>query len=148
MEKKLNDHLTTEELEKCCKRQWSKLKASAKRRQIGFTLDFEETCDLILSPCAYCGSDGSNELSYNGMQMRYNGIDRIDSAKPYEAGNVVSCCSFCNALKGSMPISDWLGFLKAVKLSGVYSVYKKSNRDLWQLTPNPDFYTKTYKSRF
>lgn len=72
---------------------YSLMKYYAKRRKIPFSLSFEEFAELRTGPCAYCGSP---------LDAFGHGIDRMDSAKGYESGNVVACCGVCNSVKGAL----------------------------------------------
>lgn len=93
------------------RRLFSKAKASAKNRNLSFSLDLDTYSKLTESPCAYCGSKGSNELTYLGMKWRWNGLDRIDNDFGYEVDNVLPCCSFCNSIRGPMKFETWVDFL-------------------------------------
>ena len=81
-------------------------------------LSFDEFSKLILEPCSYCGEIGSNterdHMDTSDYVLHYNGIDRIDSSKPYTIDNVVPCCLHCNKAKNSMTIDEfrnWAGRL-------------------------------------
>ena len=100
--------------ERCIRRLWSKHKASCRSRGIETELSVNQYQALILGPCSYCGAVDSNELEYAGITFPYNGIDRIQSSDSYRLYNVVTCCLFCNSLKGSMSWSTWTSFLNAV----------------------------------
>ena len=67
----------------------SAIKSGAKRRNIPCNLSDEQIATIISKPCIYCGEQCSN------------GIDRIDSMKGYEEGNVVPCCIICNKMKNN-----------------------------------------------
>ena len=55
--------------------------------------------------CHYCGIPESN-LRAVGMKSQIQrdvktmGVDRVDSSRGYEAGNLVPCCFVCNQVKG------------------------------------------------
>jgi hypothetical protein len=66
---------------------------SARNRNIPVTLGKEEYAEIISHPCFYCNSP----LANGG-----HGLDRIDSAMGYVAGNVRPCCTICNLSK-----NDW-----------------------------------------
>jgi|SRR5215469_7582028 len=88
----------------------------AQRRGYGFSLDFDEFMRLTQLPCAYCGGLPSNCKSNgecNGSFI-YNGIDRIDSAQGYIAGNMNPCCRICNRAKSDLPMSEWIKWLERV----------------------------------
>jgi hypothetical protein len=69
------------------------------------TLTEEEIRSLSSSNCYYCDSPPSSvcRASTKGRDAwgdyYYNGIDRMDNAKGYIAGNVVPCCGICNRAK-------------------------------------------------
>lgn len=73
-------------------------KNRAKRKGYGFSISRERFIELIQKPCFYDNVEKSN--NYKGY--RYNGIDRVDSSKGYEEGNVVPCCKKCNTAKNNM----------------------------------------------
>lgn len=76
------------------KSKWVSLK-----RKISWSLTKEEYSKYLELPCYYC----RNKL---GQQVTYGcGLDRIDSSRGYEPGNIVSCCWQCNTIK-----SDILSF--------------------------------------
>jgi hypothetical protein len=70
-------------------------KHSAKRRNIIFLITYEEWYIEILKPCYYC-----NNVLKNPNENAGFAIDRIDSTKGYINNNIVSCCGFCNLVKG------------------------------------------------
>jgi hypothetical protein len=55
--------------------------------------------------CHYCGID-EPDVRRVGMKsqvqrdMSVMGVDRLDSSKGYEEGNLVPCCFVCNQIKG------------------------------------------------
>jgi hypothetical protein len=86
------------------------------------SLEFkEEFRRLTKQNCFHCGRE-PYQLSYKnvkGMTPKgienskyiYNGLDRIDSDKGYEFGNVVTCCGKCNKSKlddTEKEHNDWL----------------------------------------
>lgn len=89
-------------------------KKSASSRGHVFDLPPEIFFQLVSADCAYCG--GPPDLvrkpnkHVNG-EFVYTGIDRVENAKGYIPGNVVSCCWVCNRAKGGMTsaqFSSWL----------------------------------------
>jgi hypothetical protein len=80
----------------------NKYKRSASDRGIFWDDSMTESLciELFMSICYYCGVKSEHTL---------NGIDRMDSQKPYEASNCVSCCKICNFAKGCL---DPYTFLK------------------------------------
>lgn len=70
----------------------------------------EDFKNLINANCHYCNSTPSNKLIHPHIKneiLLYNGIDRIDSSKGYEFGNVLSCCAICNYAKNDYSIEEF-----------------------------------------
>lgn len=70
----------------------SKNKAT-KRRELTWTLSFEEYSNLVSLPCYYC------DYKLGTRVTRSCGLDRLNSEIGYETNNVVSCCMICNTIK-------------------------------------------------
>jgi 5-methylcytosine-specific restriction endonuclease McrA len=80
----------------------------ANRRGHSFDLTTERFEALIQQECHYCGNPAGNAISRHGLELHYNGIDRLDSAKGYVEGNVVPCCGHCNKAKLNLSHDDFL----------------------------------------
>jgi len=89
----------------------------AKRFNRVFEISFEDFCRLTQLPCHYCGSPpatvSANSKFVNG-QWTYNGLDRIDNAKPYTMENVVPCCATCNRAKLNLTVEEFLARIKSI----------------------------------
>lgn len=72
------------------------IKSNAKGRGYDFNLTEEQVEYLINRPCFYCGQNHSD------------GIDRIDSTKPYTIDNCVPCCFICNRMKNKYSLELFL----------------------------------------
>jgi hypothetical protein len=77
-------------------------------------------------PCTYCGKEPSNvfyvkyrtkgQLSrVPGMEIRYSGLDRVDSSKGYVHGNVVPCCGECNLLKNDGTLDEFFAHVERIQ---------------------------------
>jgi hypothetical protein len=95
--------------------------SSAKSKGVSFELTEEIFSKLVTSSCDYCGRQPERTLSPSRMRknathatFRWNGIDRIDSAKGYVEGNVVPCCKPCNELKSDKPRDEFLRLIEAI----------------------------------
>ena len=74
--------------------------------------------------CFYCGEHPQSSLKdvnkvyrnklVSNTQIKFNGIDRIDSQKGYIKGNVVSCCKKCNTAKNTMTTEEFKQWIKKV----------------------------------
>ena len=102
-----------------------RLKKDAIYRGKSWSLTEEQVKTLITSNCNYCGSEPFNvchPLKHQGLSQARteeaalvrNGIDRLDSSKGYEEGNVVSCCAVCNNAKSTMSTEDFKNWIKKV----------------------------------
>jgi len=88
-------------------RQWYKthvntrldsIKRSAQTRGIEWNLEDEQAKLMMTTECIYC--------NHIDLEVRVNGIDRLDSSKSYTMENCRPCCKNCNYMKGSLdPIS-------------------------------------------
>lgn len=104
---------------------------NAKRRKLDWSLSKATFISLIFGNCVWCGCSPFERynvaVSKNGYSQTkhqtkrvtegwiyFNGIDRIDSSKGYEDGNVQSCCKFCNYAKNDRTDNEfkiWLALL-------------------------------------
>ena len=67
---------------------------SAKQRGIVWSLPASNVPTILSELCTYCGGDGGT-------------LNRFDSTRGYEPGNVVPCCVTCNTWKGSLSVVDF-----------------------------------------
>lgn len=109
-------------------RLFDEYKSNAHKRNHEFKLSFEEFDDLISGNCIYCGNEPvENKRFYNRSyksqpQLKYNGIDRIDSNNGYTLNNTASCCSVCNLMKNILSKEDFLNHI-----SKIYQFNSKSS---------------------
>lgn len=93
----------------------------AAKRGKAFQINVSYFAKLIAQPCAYCGADRAGcytQKQYAVKELRYNGVDRVDSFGDYTEDNTIACCGKCNAAKTDMALnvflsSDWLKMRKA-----------------------------------
>lgn len=76
------------------------IKAGASGRGVEWALDDDFALALIGSPCFYSG--------VHEPDVHATGIDRVDSASGYVAGNVVPCNGFVNLMKGGMDVWEFV----------------------------------------
>lgn len=69
------------------------LKRAAQVRGIEWQLTDDEAKKMLVSPCVYC--------KHLDLEIRVNGIDRLDSNVCYTAENCRPCCKDCNYMKGT-----------------------------------------------
>lgn len=81
-------------------------KSRAKRKNIEFSLTYDQFLKFTSDKCYYCGITPNQKIRQEFVTV-YNGIDRIDSSKGYSIVNCVTACTFCNIAKGSMSVEDF-----------------------------------------
>ena len=94
---------------------FSHYKHGAKNRNFEFKLDKQQFSNFLFQPCYYCGIDAFATYIIKGIlgdrDVKYNGIDRLDSSKGYTTDNCISCCKICNVAKSDLTIqefNEWL----------------------------------------
>jgi len=102
------------------KRLFRRYASDAKRRDLSFSLTFDEFMELTKSNCTYCDRKPSSVQKADGGNgdYIYNGIDRIISNLGYKLENCLSCCSVCNLMKGSMNRGDFMNQIKKIYKHG------------------------------
>lgn len=103
------------------------VKFAAEKRGIEWNLSDEEAKTMMTTACIYC--------KHIDLEVRVNGIDRLDSNKSYTAENCRACCKNCNYMKGTY---DPRTFIQLAKKIGECDVefpdvpecddHKKTNR--------------------
>jgi hypothetical protein len=93
------------------------------KRSVGWPYALTDLQFELLShaECFYCGIPPSSEFRSHvrfGPKKHccnkcpgcfyYHGLDRVDSSRGYEVGNVVPCCRLCNTAKMDMSVTDFL----------------------------------------
>ena len=71
------------------------MSAAERGKPVSITRD--EFNELAGKPCFYCNEP-----------MERLSLDRINSLRGYERGNVVPCCFLCNSMKSTMTIPEFL----------------------------------------
>jgi hypothetical protein len=93
-------------------------KSAALRRKYDFELTLEQFKEIILKPCHYCGLENSlqdnNRLKHVKEEFLHNGVDRVDNKIGYVSDNCVPCCKICNNSKSTLPLNEWLEWIKRV----------------------------------
>lgn len=79
------------------------------RRGVVNALSIEEYARLTTETCCYCGRPPFNKTKLRaGVNIIYNGVDRINNAKAYQLGNVVACCKDCNSMKSKLGADEFI----------------------------------------
>lgn len=85
------------------------------KKGIPFGLSEEHYKHLIHQLCFYCGNP---PRKYSDGSI-VNGIDRIDSNKGYERDNVITCCTTCNMMKGTLGYKEFREHIDKLHSAGV-----------------------------
>lgn len=96
---------------------FNNLKSSCKRINRVCSISLKRAIDLYSSNCYYCNSAPSNVYkspNLSALNLKYSGIDRIDSTKGYTDKNTVACCFNCNRAKSDLSQQDFLNLIKNI----------------------------------
>lgn len=95
---------------------YSSYKYGAKKRGLFFSLSKDTFKKITGTNCYYCDAPPRvvNPGKRNYGDYFGNGIDRIDSTKGYEEGNVVSCCTACNTAKMSQTQEEFFDMVRKI----------------------------------
>lgn len=110
---------------------WSDLLKKHDRRGWDCHLTLPQIKAVMKVPCSYCGKEPSNihRLRYKvdgkyrrgvdpSMEVRWSGLDRVDSTKGYIPGNVVPCCRECNRMKTDFPVDVFYALIERIRSHG------------------------------
>lgn len=87
-------------------------------------ISFEDFFELSQKPCYYCGSlpnnmqnvakedKKSSQYAKDNGDFIYNGLDRVDNAKPHIIDNCVPCCKWCNFAKRERSVEEFKIWIK------------------------------------
>jgi len=87
------------------------IKRAAETREIEWRLTDEEAKVMLTSPCVYC--------KHMDLEVRVNGIDRLDSNVCYTTENCRPCCKDCNYMKGTYDPRTFIERAKKIALCDV-----------------------------
>lgn len=108
-------------------------KKGASERNISWHLSDEEFLNLITKNCNYCGVEPTIRLHDRSKNKKpVNGIDRVDSSKPYTIDNCVTCCTMCNYMKQHHNKEDFLNQVQKIYMfqtKGSTTIEKTSEKD-------------------
>ncbi|MCP6718871.1 MAG: hypothetical protein KJI71_01385 [Patescibacteria group bacterium] len=105
-------------------------KRTAKKRGHVFKIDFSQFLSLIDKDCSICEASLSNLYTKSGnqnYQLKYNGIDRIDSKKGYIKGNVQTLCYVCNTMKMNFDLET---IAEKAPLLGIWAEKELAKREI------------------
>jgi hypothetical protein len=112
-------------------RVWNALYAHTRSRGREFHLTLPQFQLISKMNCFYCGKEPANihRVRYKvggvfqtgvdpSTEIRYSGLDRVDSSKGYVAGNLVPCCFGCNRMKSALPLDEFYAIMERIRLHG------------------------------
>ncbi len=73
-----------------------------------FSLNLEDFVGFWARPCTYCK-----------IPIETIGIDRVHNELGYIVGNVTSCCSICNSMKGKLDANEFIERCRAISAATV-----------------------------
>src|SRR3546814_4280974 len=95
-------------LEAAIRSQFVRYRHRSRDRGIEFSVTEREFKSLVTKPCTYCGKFRPLNLKKHLRDVvGVSGVDRIDSAGGYTAGNVVPSCYVCNIAKSVMTMEEF-----------------------------------------
>lgn len=89
-------------------------------------LTFEEFYAMTQLDCHYCGSPPSTlynmykykkqvrQWTIDNANFVYNGLDRLDSTKPHDKANIVTCCKYCNYMKHTATYDEFINRVRLI----------------------------------
>lgn len=84
-------------------------KESATGRNQEYSLTLEYLLSIIVLPCLWCHRPPMRQIRlYTGEIIKVHGLDRCNNKVGYVMGNVISSCTRCNMMRGSLSIGDFL----------------------------------------
>lgn len=80
----------------------------SKEREINFELSLEGASKLFNQNCTYCNRPPSNlRKRDSGIEVYYQGLDRVNNNLGYITSNVVPCCKYCNSFKSNRNLKEF-----------------------------------------
>lgn len=100
----------------------------------------KDAIKLYSSNCYYCGRGPQNTYTSTNVvkyQLKYNGIDRVDSTKGYTVENSVSCCFDCNRAKSNLTQMEFFNLIERIYSFRVQRLSETS--EYGQVTGNKEY---------
>jgi hypothetical protein len=95
-------------------RQWSRVESGAKERNISFNVSIEYAWKMFLEQKGICKLSGKQLKFAYGEKDGNASLDRIDSIKGYEEGNIQWLDKKINLMKLDLPESEFIELCKSV----------------------------------
>jgi hypothetical protein len=93
---------------------WARIKAGARIRKIPFRISIEEAWSLFLAQNGRCKLTGAPLQFGNKKKETTASLDRIDSTKSYESGNIQWVHKRLNIMKGTLSQEEFLLICRVV----------------------------------
>jgi hypothetical protein len=81
-------------------------KSNAKKSGRTFSISDDDAKEMLHMPCVHCGRIDQKRNYYTKRIYFLNGLDRIDSSRGYDVGNVTPCCKQCNISKNDYTLEE------------------------------------------
>lgn len=118
-----------------------KYQASAKSRNLEFSLTKGQFWGLITQTCFYCGESPVQVCRIGGAdrtdEFLYNGVDRLDSSLGYTVENCAPCCSFCNRGKMEQSVEQFIA--RCRRISALHDQRIMGKKPLVEISPSDLF---------
>lgn len=95
-------------------RQWSRVENGAKERNISFNVSIEYAWKIFLDQNGVCKLSGKKLKFAYGEKDGNASLDRIDSTRGYEVGNIQWLDKKINLMKLDLPEDEFVGLCKSV----------------------------------
>lgn len=105
-------------LEKAKDELFTDYKRDAKKRGLLFVLNKEHFQFLISNKCHYCDASPLSDR----YGLKFNGIDRKNSAEGYTQENCLTSCSICNRMKSNMVYEQFLDHISNIYRHRSYAI--------------------------
>lgn len=96
------------------KQQYNIYRRAAIKRNLEFSLTFEDFCRLTAQDCVYCGTSPREIHKSRKKWHVSNGIDRENNSIGYVLDNCVTCCRTCNFMKHTQTKEDFITQCKRI----------------------------------
>lgn len=107
------------------------VKSGARKRNIEYSLSFEQFKDIVQDNCFWCNASPPLKMP-KGERMPTlpapaNGIDRLDNSIGYVYANCVASCQMCNVAKNNHSEKEFLSWVQRLYEFKFLGIEKENN---------------------
>lgn len=113
--------------------QINRIQKQARDRNYPYLLTDDEERALLYGDCVYCGAEAGP----------FNTIDRLDNARGYVTGNVVTACDTCNMTKGCLDPQTYIDRCKHIAF--IHTGEGELHEETWAPTKHASVTMAIYK---